>query len=201
MPTDKQTEELIFRSSEREKFEALLKPILSLAYRYAFRLAEDPDLGMDLIQDASVTAFKSFHQFEEGTNFKAWFLKILTNKYYRFRQVEARTPSVSIDEAPELFLYQHAKRLGVAIAGDPSAFVLGKADAEMVCDALGRLADEYRVVATLHFLSEMTYQECAETLDISVGTVRSRLHRARKQLQVSLWQIAEERGYVSPEEA
>jgi len=155
---------------------------------------------MDLVQDACLSAYRAFEMFERGTNFKAWFLKILTNRYYRTRQNEARSPLVSLEEAPELFLYLEAKRRGVPMEGDPAAFVLGKADGQMVCAALDRLPDEYRVVAVLHFLGETSYQECADALDLPIGTVRSRLHRARKLLQVSLWQIAEERGYVEKEE-
>lgn len=192
---------MILVQTKREEFEALLKPTLGLAYRYAVRLAGDADAGMDLVQDASVAAFRAFDQFESGTNFRAWFLKILTHRFYRTRQTQARMPSVPLEEAPELFLYLEAKRRGIAMTGDPAAFVLGKADGQMVSDALARLPDEYRVVAILHFLSEASYQECADTLDLPIGTVRSRLHRARKHLQVSLWQIAEERGYVGKEES
>lgn len=172
-----------------------MKPTLPLAYRYAVRLAGDPDAGMDLVQDASVAAFRAFHQFERGTSFRAWFLKIVTHRYYRTRQSAARLPSVSLDEAPELFLYLKARERGVQ--GDPVESLIGKADGDLVCAALAHLPDDYRVVATLHFLSETSYAECAETLDLPIGTVRSRLHRARKLLQVALWSIAEERGYTS----
>lgn len=151
---------------------------------------------MDLIQDASVSAFRAFHQFQTGSNFRAWFLKILTNRYYRVRQNDARVQAVSLEEAPELFLYLKAKSLGLSLEGDPVATLLGGLDGAAVCAALERLPDEYRVVATLHFLSEASYQECADILDVPIGTVRSRLHRARKLLQVMLWHIGEERGYV-----
>lgn len=184
---------------DRAQFESLLRPVLDLAYRYAYRLTLDRDAALDLVQDASVIAFGSFRQFEPESNFKAWFLKILTNRYYRSRQAAARVAIVNLEDAPDLFLYRQARKLGQPLRDDPAAFVLGQADAAMIDAAMSRLADEYRVVATLHFVSQMSYEECAQTLDIPVGTVRSRLHRARRHLQVSLWQIAEERGYVSPE--
>lgn len=190
---------MIAQKSDREEFEALLKPTLALAYRYAVRLAGDRDGGMDLVQDASVAAFSAFHQFEPGTSFRAWFLKILTHRYYRTRQAAARHSALTLDEVPELFLYIQAKRLGVSLEGDPLVTLLGKMDGDAVCAALDRLPDEYRVVATLHFMGETTYQQCAEALDLPIGTVRSRLHRARKHLQVALWRIAEERGYVAEE--
>ena len=114
--------------------------------------------------------------------------------------MSARLPSIPLGESPELFLYLQAKRLGISLDGDPIASVLGNDEAEMARAAVARLPDSYRVVAVLHFLSGETYAECAETLGIAPGTVRSRLHRARKLLQVTLWQIAEERGYVPKRE-
>ena len=185
--------------ARRDEFESLLRPVLALAYRYAVRLAGERETGMDLVQDASVAAFRAFDGFEAGSNFKAWYLRILTNRYFQVRRAR-RTPVVALDDAPELFLYLQAKRLGLPMEGDPAALVMGKADADSVCEALGRLPDEYRVVATLHFLGETTYEECAATLGIPVGTVRSRLHRARKLLQVALWRVGEERGYTPKEE-
>ena len=154
---------------------------------------------MDLVQDASLAAFRAFRQFEAGTNFKAWYLRILTRRYLQTRRQAARRPTVALDDAPDLFLYRQAKRLGVAMAGDPSAFLMAKVDGDAACEALGRLPDAYRVVATLHFLGETTYEECAEILSVPIGTVRSRLHRARRLLQAALWQIAKERGYVPKE--
>jgi RNA polymerase sigma-70 factor (ECF subfamily) len=182
--------------SDRDRFEAELRPVVSLAYRYAVRLTGDRDRGMDLVQDASLNAFRAFDQFRDGTSFQAWFLRILTNRYLRTREREARLPSVPIDDAPDLFLYLEAKKRGVPMEGDPCDFVLAQADGQVVADALEKLPDEYRVVAILHLLSEASYQECAEVLGLPVGTVRSRLHRARKLLQVSLWRIAEERGFL-----
>ena len=185
---------------DREEFEAHLRPVLPLAYRLAITLIRDRDSAMDLVQDASVTAFRAFDQFEKGTNFKAWFLRILTNKFLRTQRVKSRISLTNLEEAPELYLYLRAKRLGIPMEGDPSGFILDQANSEMILKALAKLPAEYRTVASLHFISELSYQDCAHILEIAVGTVRSRLHRARKLLQVALWQIAEERGYVTSEE-
>jgi RNA polymerase sigma-70 factor (ECF subfamily) len=187
-------------SETRQSFDEHLKPVLNLAYRYAFTLTGNRDSGMDLVQETSVAAYRAFDQFQLGTNFKAWFLKILTNRYFRDLRSAGHLPSIPLDEAPELFLYRQARRLGVPTKDDPFEFLLNKVDGELIRKAMLRLPEEYKVVATLHFLTEVTYEECAETLDIPVGTVRSRLHRARRMLQVSLWALAEERGYVPKEE-
>lgn len=183
----------------RQVFENYLGQVLDLAYRYAYRLAGNRDDAMDLIQDASVAAFRGFKSFTPGTNFRAWFFRILTNRHYS-RPKSGRN-NVSIEEAPDLFLYEKAKRDGVEFDDDPAAKVLGQMDSDQIQAAIDRLPEEYRVVAVLYFLSEMPYEEIAETLEIPLGTVRSRLHRARKMLQVSLWRIAQERGFVSETEA
>jgi RNA polymerase sigma-70 factor (ECF subfamily) len=108
---------------------------------------------------------------------------------------------MALEDAPESYLYRQARRLGLAMADDPVNVLLGKADAQMVSAALARLPSEYQEVANLHFITEMSYAECAETLEVPIGTVRSRLHRARRLLQASLWEIAEERGYFPLQES
>lgn len=123
------------------------------------------------------------------------------HRFYRTRQSEERRSTVALADAPESYLYLQAKRIGLPMKSDPVEVILGKADAQMVSDALVRLPAEYRETATLHFVTEMSYAECAETLEVPVGTIRSRLHRARRLLQVSLWEIAEERGYVPAQES
>jgi RNA polymerase sigma-70 factor (ECF subfamily) len=88
----------------------------------------------------------------------------------------------------------------MAIGGpalDPAELVLSKLDAEQVTSAIGRLPDEYRVVAALYFVEDFSYQEIAGILDIPVGTVRSRIHRGRRFLQRALWRTAVEHGIVS----
>jgi RNA polymerase sigma-70 factor (ECF subfamily) len=189
------------RQTDRSDFEAHLRPILPMAYRYAFRLAGNQDAGMDLVQDASVSAFRSFHLFVPGTNFKAWFLRILLHHFYRTRQIEARQPTVALADAPESFLYRQARRIGLPMKSDPVDVILGKVDSEAVTGAFERLPSEYRETAILHFITEMSYADCAEILEVPIGTVRSRLHRSRRLLQVYLWEIAETRGYVPAQES
>ena len=93
----------------RENFEAQLKPVLAFAFRYAVRLTGNHEDGLDLVQDASVAAFRAFDQFETGTNFRAWFLRILTNRHFRIRKVASREPTERMQEAPDLWLYLQAK--------------------------------------------------------------------------------------------
>lgn len=180
---------------ERAKFEALLQPVLDVAYGYAYKLTGNAEDAMDLVQDASVQAYRSIGTFEVGTNFKAWFMKILTNKFYKSKAREARRgPSVSLEDAEDLFLYQEAGKAGVRNTADE---VLDKLDEETVQRAIDSLPEEFRVVCLLFFLNDFSYEEIAETAGIPIGTVRSRLHRGRKLLQKALWETAELRGLVN----
>jgi RNA polymerase sigma-70 factor (ECF subfamily) len=187
------------RTSESAKqFEALLTPLLGLAYGVAYNLSHNRADAEDLVQDAAIQAYRHFDRFQQGTNFKAWFLKILTNEFLQKRRKEKRTPEIlDIEEAPDLFLYDQTRRAGLhEMNTDPAAALLGKLTAEEISEAMVRLPEEFRVVSVLYFMEEFSYQEIAEVLDVPVGTVRSRLHRGRKLLQKNLWHIAQEHGIV-----
>ncbi len=186
---------------QRAEFDRLLQPILGMAYGTALKLTGSPEDAMDLVQDASVLAYRAFHQFESGTNFKAWFFRILTNRFYKDRQKATRqTPTISIDDAEDLFLYQQFQRPSVQTLGDdPMGDLFNRLDSEAVEAALDKLPEEYRTVAVLYFMNEFTYEQIAEVLEVPIGTVRSRLHRGRKHLQRALWQVACDRGIVQQE--
>ncbi len=179
-----------------DPFEDQLLPLLGSAYHTALRLTRNPADAEDLVQEAALLASRGFRSFQTGTNFKAWFYRILTNAYFsKYRQQRRRGPSVSLDDTPELFLFGQAAALGMlSQSEDPAGDLVGKLDAEQVTEAVDRLPEEYRVVATLYFINDMTYQDIASALEIPIGTVRSRLHRGRRMLQRSLWQLAQDHG-------
>jgi len=185
-------------SENAKQFEALLTPILGLAYGIAYNLTRSRTDAEDLVQDTAVQAYRHFDRFQQGTSFKAWFLKILTNEFLQKRRKEKRAPEVlDIEEAPDLFLYDQTRRAGLhEMNTDPAALLLGKLTAEEISEAIARLPEEFRVVSALYFMDEFSYQEIAEMLNIPVGTVRSRLHRGRKLLQKNLWHIAQEHGIL-----
>ena len=180
---------------DRESFTRLLEPCLDSAYGYAFKLAGNQDDAMDLVQEASVQAFKSIGTFQEGTNFKAWFMKILTNKFYKSKSREAkRSADVPLDDAEDHFLFRESMRTGVQDAAEK---VIDRLDHEEVSAAIEGLPEEYRIVSLLYFLNDFSYEEIAAAAEIPLGTVRSRLHRGRHILQKRLWQVAAARGLVS----
>lgn len=182
----------------QDTLEDLLPPHLDAAYRVALRLTGDPVNAEDLVQDAAYLAAKGFGTFRQGTNFKAWFFRILTNAFYsKYRKERRAGETVDIDDTPEIILYAGTAAAGLqAPEADPVGTLLTAIATDEIEAALTALPEDYRVVATLYFADEFSYQEIAEVLDIPVGTVRSRLHRARKLLQRALWRSAVDHGIV-----
>ena len=180
-------------------FEALFNPLLPMAFGTAMRLTRNHAEAEDLVQDAALLAFRGFDSFERGTNFKAWFFRILTNAFYsRHRKEKHERANLSTEDVPSLYLYTRTAEAGLhGQDGDAAASIMDRIDTEQVVEALEALPTEYRVVATLYFMEDFSYQQIAEVVGCPVGTVRSRLHRGRRMLQKALWEVAEERGILA----
>ena len=180
-------------------FERLFAAVAGTAYGIAARLTRNQADAEDLVQEAALLAFRAFASFEPGTNFRAWFFRILTNCYFSKRRREKRRPVTSdLDDTPDLYLYARSAEAGFPTQGpDPAAQLLDQLGTERVAAAIARLPEEYAVVSTLYFMEDLSYEEIAQALDCPIGTVRSRLHRGRKMLQKALWQVAEESGIIT----
>ncbi len=180
------------------EFERLFSPIVQMAYGTAVRLTRNRTEAEDLVQDAALLAYRAFGSFQQGTNFKAWFFRILTNAFYsRHRKEKHEKANLSTEDVPSLYLYTKTAEAGLhGRESDPASAIMDKLDTEQVSEALEALPTEYRVVATLYFIEDFSYQQIAEVLECPVGTVRSRLHRGRRMLQKALWDVAVERGIV-----
>jgi len=167
-----------------ERFETLLAPVLGKAYATALHLAGDPGEAENLVQEAALRGFRSFGTFREGTNFRAWFLRIVTNLFFEEHRKRRRAPeTVSVDEGADLFLFKKCQA-----QGDAASKFFQQMSRAGVARALARLPEEFRVVCSLYFVNELAYSEIAQVLQLPVGTVRSRLHRGRKILQKLLWE-------------
>lgn len=189
------------------EFEALLQPILKTAYSTAFYLSRSHEDAEDLLQESAVLAFRAFEGFERGTNFKAWFGRVLHNRFLERVRTANRRPQTVSSEGDEqldaLYLFNRTREAGMHGRGkdDPAVVLLDSLDGAQIREALAALPDEFRVVATLYFVQELGYEQIAQVVDCPLNTVRSRLHRSRRLLQKALWQLAQERGLVSQDEA
>lgn len=176
------------------EFEALLESMLNVAYRTAYHFTRNRADAEDLVQDAALLAWRYRASFQRGTNFRAWFLRILTNAFYsRVRKQSVARDTVSLDEESSPRLYALAQASGLATDPDPAQTFTDRLDAEIVSQALNDLPLEFRLVTTMYLVEDLPYQEIASVLDIPVGTVRSRLHRGRALLKRALWRAAEDR--------
>lgn len=179
-------------------FERALADVVSPAYGFALRLTRNRADAEDLVQEAALLACRGRDGFEPGTNFKAWFFRILTTCFWGSHRREKRRPStIDFDDTPALLLYQRSAELGLSVAGmNPAAALIDRMGSERVAEALAALPEEFEVVCTLYFMEDFAYQEIADVLGVPVGTVRSRLHRGRKMLQKALWHVATDAGIV-----
>jgi RNA polymerase sigma-70 factor (ECF subfamily) len=170
-------------------------PHLDVLYRVALRLTGDPAQAEDLVQDTMLKAYRSWRQYRPGTNAKGWLLTILRNTFinaYRRRKLEP----VAMDlEAIE----PHALYRAVESA-DPEGSFFGRLVDEKVLEAVDALPPDFREVLVLSDIEGMPYAEIAAALELPVGTVKSRLFRARRLLQAQLYSYAVEMGYIKPRE-
>jgi RNA polymerase sigma-70 factor, ECF subfamily len=182
-----------------DDFDALLADVLERAYGTAMRLTGNREDAEDVVQDAALRAFRGFGTFQPGTNFRAWFFRILVNCFYGSRRRRRPEDSLGeLDDAHELLLYVRSHEAGlVSPATDPLRSTLDRVAAEDVGRALEALPEEFRVVATLYFMEDLSYAEIADAVGVPVGTVRSRLHRARRILQKRLWHLAQDAGIAT----
>ncbi len=186
-------------ASRTREFERVLGEVLERAYGTAYHLTRSTHDAEDLVQEAALSAFRHFDQFEPGTNFKAWFMRILTNAFFAsYRKKKRRPQTTSLEDAQPLHLLWASQAAGLLEHHkDPASRIVEKLGEERVSEAIAALPEEFRVVCTLYFMNDAPYQEIAEMLDCPVGTVRSRLHRGRRMLQKSLWSLAQECGIVT----
>jgi RNA polymerase sigma factor (sigma-70 family) len=160
-------------------FEELAMPLLDALYNFARWLAHDSDDAEDLVQETYLKALRSFASFQSGTNFRAWIFRILRNTFLSSRSTLERRTTVAIDseeDGPELAVDTET----------PETILMNRSSSQLVQRAMDDLPVHYREALILCEVEEMSYQEIAEILSIPMGTVMSRLARARKAVRKSL---------------
>jgi RNA polymerase sigma-70 factor, ECF subfamily len=183
--------ELQLRYKDFEK-EAI--PHMDALYNFALRLTGDEDDADDLVQETYMKAFRFFDKFEKGTNCKAWLYRILKNSYINDYRKTTKEPD-KVDYEDVQNFYENVKSDEVETQHYVQDVFTHLMDDEM-SKAITELPEDFRTVIILSDIEGFTYEEIADFVDVPVGTVRSRLHRARKMLYVQLFDYAKNRGFV-----
>lgn len=189
-------------STETEDFETEVLAQRESLYRTALRMTHHPEEAEDLVQETLFKAFRFAHTYRPGSNLRAWLFQILHNSLInRYRQ-QAAHPITALPEDEECVLFPHIKDLGgKELARAAEEEVLSTHLDGAVAEALTELPLPFRQVIILS-VEGLSYKEIAEVLQIPLGTVMSRLSRARRHLQHALRSYAQQEGYVkAPAEA
>ena len=188
---------------KKREFEDIFLPLLDNLYNIALRMTRNVTDAEDLVQEAYLKAFRFFHRFERGTNARAWILTILTNTFRTRYRKKKQEPDMVDFQAIENFCL--ADELVKEIKASDKSEARGvEAVTEMLKDyvsddiinALENVPEQFRLAVLLSDVEGFSYQEIAEILNISVGTVKSRIFRGRKILQKQLWDFAREKGIL-----
>jgi len=166
------------RAGDFGSFEELAMPLFAKLYNFAHWLTQDRATAQDLVQETYMKALRGFSSFQQGTNFRAWMYKILRNTFLTTQAGLKAWASVSLDSDGD-----GDRPTEPAASETPESVLLARVQQETIQSALEKLPVKFREIVLLCDLEEMSYQEIGETLGIPIGTVMSRLSRARKAMR------------------
>jgi RNA polymerase sigma-70 factor (ECF subfamily) len=177
--------------SQSGSFEELAMPLFDPLYNFAHWLTRNRDEAEDLVQETYVKALKGFSSFQMGTNFRAWMYRILRNTFLTSFAGLRATTTLPLDDADD----DERPELAVEFV-TPETILINRSNADLIEKEIDALPVHFREVLLLCEVEEMSYQEIAETLSVPIGTVMSRLSRARKRLRDGLQQRMSERSPI-----
>ena len=181
------------KKEKEEIFEREFLPHIDSMYNFAYRLTFDEDDSKDLVQDTYLKAYRFIDSFQQGTNAKAWLFRILKNSFINDFRKKSKEPS-KVDYQ-EVESYYNSDEVDKSITTDLRAETVQDMIGDEISNALNSLDVDFRTVIILCDLEGFKYDEMAKILDIPIGTVRSRLHRARNLLKEKLRDYASKMGY------
>ena len=188
------TEKREYTQAQKVKiFDTEFLPHIDSMYNFAYRLTFDEDDAKDLVQDTYLKAFRFIQSFEQGTNAKAWLFRILKNSFINDFRKKSKEPA-KVDYQ-EVETYYNSDDVDSPITTDLRVDTVQDMLGDEISNALNSLDVDFRTVIILCDLEGFKYDEMAKILDIPIGTVRSRLHRARNLLKEKLGDYAKKMGY------
>ncbi|MGA9115912.1 MAG: sigma-70 family RNA polymerase sigma factor [Bacteroidota bacterium] len=181
-------------AGKQQEFQREALPHSDVLYNYALRMTNNPADADDLLQETFLKAYRFWESYQTGTNIRAWLFRIMKNSFINRYRRESRAPdTVDYEDVKEFIpTIRDPASDGNDLAASMTAGLLD----DEVAGALADLPDEFRTVLILCDIEGLTYEEIAEFTDIPLGTVRSRLHRARRLLRGRLLDYARGRGYA-----
>ncbi len=192
------------QTTSKDLFEKEAMKYADELFASGMRMTKQREAAEDLLSEVYTKAWKSFDQFEPGTNLRAWLYKILTNTYinhYRHKQREPYMVELDRPEDPDTGaggdLYDRILGANPSPFDNPDAVLTNRILDQDLTKAIENLPEEFRLAVLLSDVQNFSYQEIADILSIPIGTVRSRLWRGRRLLQKILWKQAVEAGIVS----
>jgi|TARA_R100000027_G_scaffold56277_1_gene45524 RNA polymerase sigma-70 factor (ECF subfamily) len=187
-------ERMSYESKDKQRvFNEEFMPHIDAMYNFAFRLTLDEDDAKDLVQETFMKAYRFINSFETGTNAKAWLFRILKNSFINNYRKKSKQPN-KVDYQ-EVESFYNSDSVNENITTDLRVETVQHLIGDEITNALNSLDVDFRTVIILCDLEGFTYEEMAKILDIPIGTVRSRLHRARNLLKEKLKQYASSLGY------
>lgn len=178
---------------QQKSFVEEMLPHMDSLYNYALWLTNEHNAANDLIQDTYLKAYRFFDKYEKGTNARAWLYRIMKNSYINNYRKKTREPDNLVFDETE-FSYLNTMHPSLDTTDVRELLYRNLLDDD-ISGALADLPENFRTAIVLRDIEGLTYEELAEFFDIPIGTVRSRLHRARKALGEKLLSYARERGY------
>ncbi len=179
------------------EFDEEITPHTDSLYNFALKMTSDTDAADDLVQETLLKAFRFFDKFERGTNAKAWLFSIMRNSYINeYRRISRLPTRVDYDDIQNFYENIKSQEIQLEhIVSDSFSNVLD----DDLAEALDSLPSDFQTIIILADIENYTYEEIAEFMSCPIGTVRSRLHRARKLLYTKLYDYANDLGYVEDE--